>query len=78
MPDWLLFVLIVLVVVCTAVGFVFGMSALIQYAGRERIEMLRWCMENGYADAIRYEPARMDFCIGVVDGEWSVEPVEVN
>lgn len=78
MPDWLLFVLIVLVAIAFALGLVGALDALAEYAGRERAEVLRWCIERGYADAIRYEPARMDFCIGVVDGEWSVEPVEVN
>lgn len=77
MPTWLQTILFVLALIAI-VGLIVGLPALIEYAGRERAEMLRWCMENGYADAIRYEPARIDFCIGVVDGEWNVKPVEVN
>lgn len=78
MPTWLQVLLFILAIVGVFVGFVWGIPALIEYIDRERVEMLRWCMENGYADVIRYEPARMDFCIGVIDGEWSIKPVEVN
>ena len=78
MPTWKQITLFILLITAVFVAFVWGMPALIEYAGRERVEMLRYCMENGYADAIRYEPAKMDFCIGVIDGEWSIQPVEVN
>ena len=78
MPTWGKVTLFTLLMAAVFVTFAVGMPALAEYASRERVEMLRYCMEGGYADVVRYEPAKMDFCIGVIDGEWSIKPVEVN
>ena len=78
MPEWIQITLFILLIVVIAVVFAVGLPALAEYAGRERVERLRYCMEGGYADVIHYGSAKMDFCIGVIDGEWSIQPVEVN
>ena len=74
MPDWLSNLLFWLLVAVIIGGAVAG----IVRSHRYDVANTRHCMERGYGGWFRYAPAGHIFCIGVIDGEWRIKPVELE
>jgi len=64
--------------VLVVVLFIFLVVVIVEGLQDERVSQnnLRLCLSAGYADVINYSAINTKFCIGMIDGEWKVKPLQ--
>ena len=78
MKDFLVVCLLVILVVGLLLGLFGAIDWLVRWQTREQTAAIERCIRSGYADAIHHADSNSWLCIGVIDGEWRIKPVELE